>query len=74
LINSDTNGLPNITSALTWKIQYEQSLSCVGIDPQITFAIVSSFSTPLNTIIDPRIMKVVDASEGYTKDYRTRNK
>jgi len=69
LINSDTNGLPDITSALTWKIQYEQSLSCVGIDPQKTFASTSSFSTPLNTIIDPRTMKVIDVSEGYTKDY-----
>lgn len=69
--NITSNGPPDPPAALQWKTQYGLKNATVVIDPVVTFAIDSSFATPLRTIVDPRTMKVFEVSEGYTDDYAT---
>lgn len=71
VINSPTNGPSDAASALQWKSQYGLAGVTVVVDPTITFAVSSTFATPLRTIVDPRMMKVFEVSEGYTNDYTT---
>lgn len=71
VINNKTNGFPDLSSTLLWKSQYGLLGATVVSDPNITFAVASTFSTPLRTIVDPRKMKVVAVTEGYSDDYST---
>lgn len=69
--NVSANGPSDSQAALQWKTQYGLNDATVVIDPTVTFAVSSSFATPLKTIVDPRTMKVFEVSEGYTDDYTT---
>lgn len=71
VMNSPTNGPADVASALQWKSQYNLSGASVVVDPTITFAVSSTFATPLRTIVDPRTMKVFEVAEGYSGDYAT---
>jgi len=71
VINNKTDGFPDLSSTLLWKSQYGLLDATVVSDPNITFAVASTFSTPLRTIVDPRKMKVVAVTEGYSDDYST---
>ena len=67
--NSPTNGPPNTSAALQWKSQYNLIGAAVAVDPNFAFAVSSTFSTPLHTVVNPRNMKVVDVQEGVIDDY-----
>jgi hypothetical protein len=59
ILNNKSNGFPDLSSTLLWKSQYELLDANVVSNPNITFVVSSTFSTPLRTIVDPRTMKVV---------------
>lgn len=69
--NSPTNGPPDVNSAVQWKSMYGLKSVDVGADPDASFATESTFSTPLNTIINPRTMEVIEIKEGYMDSYDT---
>lgn len=71
VINNKSNGFPDLTSTLLWKSQYKLLDATVVSDSNTTFAVSSTFSTPLRTVVDPRTMKVVEVAEGYSGDYST---
>lgn len=71
VFNSPTNGPPDVNSALQWKSMYDLKSVDVGADPGVLFASESAFLTPLNTVVNPRTMEVVEVQEGYTEDYNT---
>jgi len=71
VINSPTNGPPDVNSAVQWKSMYGLKSVGVGADPDASFATESTFSTPLNTIINPRTMEVIEIKEGYMDSYDT---
>lgn len=74
IFNSPTNGPADVSSAIQWKSMYGLNSVDVGADPGILFAYESSFSTPLNTVIDPRNMKIIEVREGYVDNYETLEK
>lgn len=71
LINNSSNGKPDASSTFQWKSQFKLKNVTVVVDPGVTFAVSSTFATPLRTIVDPRTMKVFEVDEGYTGDYST---
>lgn len=71
VINNPNNGPPDPSAALQWKSQYGLKDVSIAIDLAVTFAVGSTFATPLKTIVDPRTMKVFEVTEGYTGDYTT---
>jgi len=71
VINNKSNEFPDLSSTLLWKSQYGLLDAAVVSDPNVTFAVSSTFSTPLRTIVNPRTMKVVEVAEGYSDDYST---
>lgn len=56
-------------TAQAWKDSFGLVSSAVVADPDISMAITSSFGTPLEVVVDPRTMKVVDRQEGWAGDY-----
>ncbi len=69
VFNSPTNSPADISSAIQWKSMYSLNSVDVGADPSALFAHKSLFSTPLNTVVDPRTMKVIEVREGYVDSY-----
>ncbi|MEJ7731103.1 MAG: hypothetical protein WKG00_18045 [Polyangiaceae bacterium] len=56
-------------TAEAWKNAFGLTSSAVVADPEITMATSPSFGTPLEVVVDPRTMKVVDRQEGWAGDY-----
>jgi hypothetical protein len=69
LINNSSNGKPDASSTLQWKSQFGLKNVTAVVDPGVTFAVSSTFATPLRTIVDPRTMKVFEVDERYTGDH-----
>jgi hypothetical protein len=59
------------TTALNWKTQYKLTDGAVAVDSALSFAPPgeSTIGLPLQVIVDPRTMKIVDVQEGYSGDY-----
>lgn len=65
LLVSDALGKPASSFvAFTWKNKVNASWA-VGLDPQFTFAQNGSNPYPIQVIIDPRTLTIVDRIEGY---------
>jgi hypothetical protein len=58
-------------TAEAWKSNFGLVSSAVVADPEISMATSPSFGTPLEVVVDPRTMKVVDRQEGWAGDYPT---
>lgn len=58
-------------TAVNWKNQFKLNSIAVGVDPALSFspAGASSIGLPLQVIVDPRTMQVIDMQEGYSGDY-----
>jgi hypothetical protein len=72
MVEGQTNGVQaTYQDVVTWKAQFGLSSIALGVDTGQTFFPVGqpSVGLPLQTIIDPRTMKVVDMQEGYSGDY-----
>jgi hypothetical protein len=70
MIEDDNSNPATPPVALAWKNQFGLSNAVVA-DPDFSFAPPGSVGLPLNVIIDPRTMKIVDTEEGYSGDYTT---
>lgn len=57
-------------TALNWKMEYQQSLGSVGVDPLMIMLPEQFFGWPYHTIIDPRTMSVVGIQSGIIDDYK----
>jgi hypothetical protein len=65
LLVSDASGKPATTStAQAWKTKIQASWA-VGIDPDFTFAQVGSNPYPIQVLVDPRTLTIVDRFAGY---------
>lgn len=65
LLVSDSNGDPASTAiAFAWKNKVKASWA-VGIDPGFTFAQIGSNPYPIQIIVDPRTLTIVNRIEGY---------
>lgn len=65
LVVSDIKGNPaTLDTALAWK-QSSAASWPVGADPNFTFAQLGSNPYPIQVIVDPRTLTVVDRLEGY---------
>jgi hypothetical protein len=58
-------------TAQAWKDNFGLVSSAVVADPEISMATTPSFGTPLEVVVDPRTMKVVERQEGWAGDYPT---
>jgi len=56
---------------INWKQQFGLSSIAIGVDPNFSFAPAGAMTIglPLQTIIDPRTMQVVDIQEGFSGSY-----
>ena len=57
-------------TALNWKMEYQQLLSSVGVDPLMMMLPEQFFGWPYHTIVDPRTMSVVEIQSGIIDDYK----
>ena len=57
-------------TALNWKMEYQQLLSSVGVDPLMMMLPEQFFGWPYHTIVDPRTMSVVGIQSGIIDDYK----
>ena len=57
-------------TALNWKMEYQQLLSSVGVDPLMTMLPEQFFGWPYHTIVDPRTMSVVGTQSGIVDNYK----
>jgi hypothetical protein len=69
MVDDPNEGPPTASGAKTWKDSFGIDSAAVCPDPKYSLVPYSSFGTPLNTIIDPRTMKVVQVTEGYGGNY-----
>ena len=70
LVVNDSNGdSADISAANEWKAKFGLVDIAVGADPNDEMAPGGSFGTPLQTLIDPRTMKVIDVTEGFSGDF-----
>ncbi len=58
-------------TALAWKTKYNLDAGAIGVDPDITFfpAGAGSVGLPLQILVDPRTMKIIHVSQGFSGDY-----
>lgn len=58
-------------TALAWKTKYKLDAGAVGVDSNLTFAPPgeTTIGLPLQILVDPRTMKIVDVVEGFSGDY-----
>jgi predicted small secreted protein len=58
-------------TALTWKTKYKLDAGAVGVDSNITFAPPgqTTIGLPLQILVDPRTMKIIEVQEGFSGDY-----
>ena len=72
LMIEDGSGDPaTVATAQAWKDAFGLVTSAVVADPDISMASSPSFGTPLEVVVDPRTMQVVERQEGYSYDYPT---
>jgi hypothetical protein len=74
MIDDATQGQPATTkTALNWKTKYKLDATAVGVDTSITFAPPGAMTIglPLQIIVDPRTMTLVEVQEGFSGDYTT---
>ena len=57
-------------TALNWKMEYQQLLGSVGVDPLMTMLPEQFFGWPYHTIVDPRTMSVVGTQSGIVDNYK----
>ena len=57
-------------TALNWKMEYQQLLGSVGVDPLMMMLPEQFFGWPYHTIVDPRTMSVVEIQSGIIDDYK----
>lgn len=72
MIEGPTNGVKaTYQDAVNWKTQFMLSSIAVGVDPGFSFAPSGggSIGLPLQVVVDPRTMKVVDVQQGFSGDY-----
>jgi hypothetical protein len=63
-----------INTALLWKKQFNLGTSVVAADPGFTFEpapdpMTMAIGLPVEMVVDPRTMKIVDLQQGYSGDY-----
>ncbi len=58
-----------VDSAALWKSEYNLESAYVAADPDWSFAPSLPTPTPLNTVVDPRTMKVVHIRMGYSPSF-----
>lgn len=58
-------------TALAWKTKYKLDAAAVGVDSNLTFAPPgeTTIGLPLQVLVDPRTMKIVEVVEGFSGDY-----
>lgn len=74
MVDDAQPGMPaTIKTVQGWKAMFNLSNSTVVADPGFTFAPpgVMSVGLPVEDILDPRTMKLVDSQEGFSGDYST---
>ncbi len=60
-------------TALSWRSRFQLDDTAVGADPAFSFAPATeqTIGLPIEVVVDPRTMQIVDRQEGYTGDYST---
>ncbi len=70
LVVNDSNGnSPDASAASEWKNQFGLVDIAVGADPNDAMAPGGSYGTPLQTLINPRTMKVISVVEGFSGSF-----
>jgi thiol-disulfide isomerase/thioredoxin len=72
MVDDAQPGQPATIKTVTgWKTTYKLDNSTVVVDPGFTFAPPgeTTIGLPVEVIVDPRTMKIVDSQEGYSGDY-----
>jgi peroxiredoxin len=66
LMVENQSGAPaTLSTAKTWRDYFGLGAFATAADPNFTFAGFGSVGLPLQVIVDPRTMKIVDRIEGY---------
>lgn len=66
LMVENANGAPaSLSTATSWRNNFGLEAFSTVADPNFTFAGTGSVGLPLNILVDPRTMKIVDRTEGY---------
>lgn len=71
LLDDDFGGPPTIAAALGWKHEFDLESVGVFIDPAFSLVPGDFVGTPMQTVIDPRTMKVIQRVEGLPGDFAT---
>ena len=58
-----------LTTATSWRNNFDLQAYATVADPNFTFAGFGSVGLPLQIIVDPRTMQIVDRIEGFSGDY-----
>jgi hypothetical protein len=74
MIEGQTNGVKaTYQDAVDWTTQFGLDAIAVGVDPGFSFAPAGQMTVglPVQTIVDPRTMQVVEITEGYSGNHTT---
>ena len=70
LVDASDGKVVTPQTALNWKMEYQQLLGSVGVDPLMMMLPEQFFGWPYHTIVDPRTMSVVEIQSGIIDDYK----
>ena len=66
MVQDQSSAPASVATAQEWKDYFQLDSSAVAADPNFSFATSGSVGLPLEIIVDPRTMQIVDRQEGYS--------
>ncbi len=69
LLDDPDDGPATSFGVETWREQFSLTRAIVAADPHLSLLSGDTVITPQQTIVDPRTMKVIAVSEGWSGEY-----